>query len=326
MQGGVQHLRRGRLTFGVARTARRGIHNNPQNNANLPMPFPDAVQEFSVATSGLTAQNGIHSGASVNVVTRSGTKAFHGNLFELLRDRRFNATDPFARLGPDGKRVDDGLNRHQCGGTLGGPIVRDQALFFSGGYPGHATAPAAIREHRVCVPTAAMIAGDFTAFASPACQGRQVNLTGPFVGNRISPSAFSPAAMNLVRRLPPTTDPCGQITYTTSDDRDERQAVGRVDYQLNQNHSIFGRYMMTAHKKPAPFAQDPDNVLTVGTPGLDNLAQSFAGGSTIVFSNNMVNSVRFAFNRTAIDRSSPAWFSPEDLGSSSTATSPAKWC
>ena len=73
--------------------------------------------------------------------------------------------------------------------------------------------------------------------------------------------------------------------------------------------------MMTAHKKPAPFAQDPDNVLTVGTPGLDNLAQSFAAGSTIVFGNNMVNSLRFAFNRTAIDRSSPAWFSPDDLGS-----------
>ena len=313
MQGGVNISVAGGLTFGVAYLLDGAMHNNPQNNANLPMPFPDAVQEFSVATSGLTAQNGIHSGASVNVVTRSGTNAFHGNLFEVLRDRRFNATDPFARLGPDGKRVDDGLNRHQYGGTLGGPIVRDR-LFFFGGYQGTRLRqqPSA---NIAYVPTAAMIAGDFTAFASPACQGRQVNLAGPFVGNRISPSAFSPAAMNLVRRLPTTTDPCGQITYTTSDDRDERQAVGRIDYQMNQNHSIFGRYMMTAHKKPAPFAQDPDNVLTVGTPGLDNLAQSFAGGSTIVFSNNMVNSVRFAFNRTAIDRSSPAWFSPDDLGS-----------
>ena len=312
MQGGVSISVAGGLSFGVAYLLDGAMHNNPQNNANLPMPFPDALQEFSVATSGLSAQNGMHSGASVSAVTRSGTNSVHGNLFEFVRDRRFNATDPFARIGPDGTRVDDGLNRHQYGGTLGGPIVRDR-LFFFGGYQGTRLRqqPSA---NIAYVPTPAMLAGDFTAFASTACQGRNVTLSAPFVGNRVSPALFSPAALNLVRRLPSTTDPCGQITYTTSDDRDEGQAVGRLDFQLNQNHSLFGRYMMTFHQKPAPFAQDPGNVLTTGTPGLDNLAQSVAAGSTVVFSNTMVNSVRFAFNRTAIDRSSPAWFSPKDLG------------
>jgi hypothetical protein len=313
MQGGVSISVAGGLSFGVAYLLDGAMHNNPQNNANLPMPFPDALQEFSVATSGLSAQNGIHSGASVNAVTRSGTNAFHGNAFEFLRDRRFNATDPFARIGSDGERVDDGLNRHQYGGTIGGPIVRDR-MFFFGGYQGTRLRqqPSA---NIAYVPTAAMLAGDFTQYASTACQGRSVTLGAPFVGNRVAPALFSPAALNLVRRLPTTTDPCGQITYTTSDDRDEAQAVGRVDYQLSQDHSLFGRYMMTAHQKPSPFAQDPDNVLTTGTPGLDNLAQSVAAGSTRVFGNNMVNSIRFAFNRTAIDRSSPPWFSPRDLGS-----------
>jgi hypothetical protein len=313
MQGGVNISVAGGLSFGVAYLLDGAMHNNPQNNANLPMPFPDALQEFSVATSGLSAQNGVHSGASVNAVTRSGTNAFHGNAFEFLRDRRFNATDPFARRGSDGKRVDDGLNRNQYGGTIGGPIVRDRMFFFAG-YQGTRLRqqPSA---NIAYVPTAAMLAGDFTAFASPACQGRSVTLAAPFVGNRVDPALFSAAARNLARRLPATTDPCGQITYTTSDDRDEQQAIGRVDYQWSQNHSLFGRYMLTGHQKPAPFAQDPDNVLTTGTPGLDNLAQSFAAGSTVVYGNNMVNSIRFAFNRTAIDRSSPAWFSPKDLGS-----------
>jgi hypothetical protein len=313
MQGGVNISVAGGLTFGVAYLLDGAMHNNPQNNANLPMPFPDALQEFSVATSGLTAQNGIHSGASVNVVTRSGTNVFHGSFFEVLRDRRFNATDPFARIGSDGKRVDDGLNRNQYGGTLGGPIVRDR-LFFFGGYQGTRLRqqPSA---NITYVPTPAMLAGDFTAFASAACQGRNVTLGAPFAGNRVSPALFSRAAVNLARRLPRTDDPCGQITYTTSDNRDEGQAVGRVDVQQSANHSLFGRYMATFHQKPAPFSEAPDNVLTVGTPGLDNLAQSAAAGSTMVFGNNTVNSLRFAFNRTSIDRSSPPWFAPRDLGS-----------
>src|SRR5215212_8650374 len=109
------------------------MHNDPYNNLNFPLPFPDALQEFSVATSGLSAQNGVHSGAAVNAVTKSGTNRFSGNAFEFLRDHRFNATSPFAAIGPDGRHIDDGLKRSQFGGTLGGPIVRDH-LFFFGAY------------------------------------------------------------------------------------------------------------------------------------------------------------------------------------------------
>ena len=72
------------------------MHNNTYDNSNLPFPFPDALQEFSVATSGLSADNGMHSAASVNAVTKSGTNSFRGNAFEFLRDRRFNAKSPFA--------------------------------------------------------------------------------------------------------------------------------------------------------------------------------------------------------------------------------------
>jgi hypothetical protein len=313
MQGGVSISVAGGLPFGVAYMLDGATHNNPQNNANLPMPFPDALQEFSVATSGLSAQNGVHSGASVNAVTRSGTNAFHGNAFEFLRDRRFNATNPFAVVGPDGDRVDDGLNRNQYGGTLGGPIVRDK-LFFFGAYQGTRVRQQPAEEVDF-VPTAAMLAGDFSTYASAACQGRNVTLAAPFAGNRINPALFSPAALNLARRLPATDHPCGEITYQTSNSSDQAQGVGRIDYQLATNHLLFGRYLITSFDEPSPFSLSPDNVLTTGTPGLDNLAQSVATGSTLVFGNNMVNSFRFAFNRTAIDRSSPPWFEPKDLGS-----------
>jgi len=115
--GGVNISVAGGLPTGVGYTLDGATHNNPQQNANLPLPFPDALQEFSVATSGLSAQNGMHSGASVNAVTKSGTNNLHGNGFEFLRDHRFNATNPFAAIDPKtGKRRDDGLLRNQFGG------------------------------------------------------------------------------------------------------------------------------------------------------------------------------------------------------------------
>src|SRR5215216_1484670 len=182
--GGVRISVAGGLPTGVGYTLDGATHNNPQENVNLPLPFPDALQEFRVATSGLSAQYGFHSAASVNAVTKSGTNRFSGNAFEFLRDHRFNATSPFAAIGPDGKHLDDGLKRNQFGGTLGGPIVRDH-LFFFGAYQ------ATVLRQRPAsniafVPTPAMLAGDFRDFTSPQCNGgRQVNLRAPYVNNQI---------------------------------------------------------------------------------------------------------------------------------------------
>jgi hypothetical protein len=313
MQGGVSISVAGGLSFGVAYQLDGAMHNNPQNNSNLPLPFPDALQEFSVATSGLSAQNGMHSGASVNAVTKSGTNNYHGNAFEFLRHHRFNATNPFAAVGADGKRLDDGLKRNQYGGTLGGPIARDRLFFFAAFQGTSVTQRPA--DNKAFIPTAAMMAGDFTAFASPACNaGRQITLRAPFVNNTINPALFSPAAVNLAKRLPSTTDPCGETTYVTTNDSTQNQTVGRLDYQLRANHSLFGRYMLTSHDEPAPFSRS-QNVLTTGTPGLDNLAQSLAIGETAVLGNNTVNALRFAFNRTSIHRGTPPFFDPHDLGS-----------
>jgi hypothetical protein len=320
MQGGVAYSVAGGQSFGVAFLLDGAMHNDPQNNLNLPLPFPDALQEFRVATSGLTAENGMHAGASVNAVTKSGTNRFSGNVFEFLRDHRFNAINKFALKRPDGKQQDDGLVRNQFGGTLGGPLIQNK-LFFFGAYQGTLVrqTPAA---NIAFVPSAAMLAGDFTSFASPACNGgRALTLRGGFENNRIDPARFSPAALNLAKRLPGTTHPCGEIAYTTTEDSTEGQALGRIDYQLTSNHSLFGRYMATSVKNPTPLTRS-DSVLSLyntsraaGIPGLDKLAQSLAIGDTYVSGSNMVNSLRFAFNRTAIDRLDTPLFDPYALGS-----------
>ena len=67
------------------------------SNTNDPFPFPDALQEFSVQTNSFDAQYGNNAGAVVNVVTKSGTNQFHGDLFEFVRNGYFNAQQLFRR-------------------------------------------------------------------------------------------------------------------------------------------------------------------------------------------------------------------------------------
>src|SRR5262245_16282190 len=106
----------GGLNNGVSYLLDGGTHNDPFNGLNLPLPFPDALQEFRVETSALSAQYGQHSAGAVNVVTKSGTNNFHGSLFEFVRNGKLNARNPFAVKK-------DSLKRNQYGGTVGGPVV-----------------------------------------------------------------------------------------------------------------------------------------------------------------------------------------------------------
>jgi hypothetical protein len=153
------------------------------------------------------------------------------------------------------------LQRNQFGGTFGGPIVQNK-LFFFGAYQGTTVRqqPAA---NIAWVPNPAMLAGDFTTFASPACNnGQQITLRGGFADNRIDPARFSPAALNLLKKLPSTTDPCGQITYAFRNDSDQMQSIGRVDFQRTKDDTIFGRYMATSFTAPIPM-REGDTILSL---------------------------------------------------------------
>ena len=120
-----------------------------------------------------------------------------------------------------------------------------------------------------------MLAGDFTAFTSPQCNGgRQVALRAPYVNNRIDPALFSPAALNIAKRLPSTTDPCGQITFDVKGDRDEKQTLARIDYQASAKHSFFGRYFLTRFTQPSGYAGGSDNVLKTVNQGANDWSHS----------------------------------------------------
>src|SRR3954454_11596684 len=208
-----------------------GTHNDPFNSLNLPTPFPDALQEFKVETSALPARYGYHAASAVNLVTKSGSNQIHGDAFEFIRDYHFNARNFFA---PER----DSLTRNQFGGTVGAPIIKNK-LFFFGGYQGRIekSNPATTISF---VPTQAMLNGDFTAITSPACNGgRQVNLSAPFVGNRIDPSRLSSVSLNLLQHVPVSDDPCGRLQYGVPNNSTEHQGLGKVDYTFSANQSFF---------------------------------------------------------------------------------------
>jgi hypothetical protein len=285
----------GGLRTGTAYTLDGGMYTDMFDHLNLPFPFPDALQEFGVATSGLSAESGVFSGASVNAVTKSGTNSFHGNAFDFVRDRRFNATAAFAAIGPDGKKKDDGLNRNQFGGTVGGPIVQNK-LFFFGGYQ-RTRARQVTADSVAFVPTAAMLAGDFTAAASPACNGgRQVNLTAPFAGNRINPALLHPAAIKIANSgfIPASTDPCGEIRYSVPLDDNDEQFVFKADYQITPNQSIFGRYIDDYERRPGTLDRTHNLLAIVNSNRPKNFkhAQTYAFGLTQVLGAGTVNTLR----------------------------------
>jgi hypothetical protein len=282
-----------------------GSHNDPFNNLNLATPFPDAIQEFKVETSALPARYGHHAASTVNVVTKSGSNKISGNIFEFNRNHRFIEKNYFAP-------AKDTLSRNQFGGTLGGPIKKDKLFFFTG-YQGRIekSNPPEVLSY---VPTADMRNGDFTTFASPACNaGRQVTLNAPFVGNKVDPSRLNPVAVNFLKYLPVPTDPCGAIRYGIPNNNTEHQALGKVDYAISARQNAFARYFYAVYDNPATY--DGKNVLTLSRTGQNNKVHSLVLGHSFELSSNIINSLHVTFNRTLNDRPLPEYFSATDLGS-----------
>ena len=283
-----------------------GNHNDPGVALNLPMPFPDALQEFKVETSGLPAQYGLHSSGAVNAVTKSGTNEFHGSLFEFVRNGSLNARNAFAL-------DNDGLKRNQFGGTIGGPVLRNK-LFFFAGYQGtlQRSRPSTQRSF---IPTAAMIAGDFTAVTSAACNnGRPVTLNLPFVNNMVNPALFSRVALNLVRHplFPTTNDPCGEVQYGRRVSVDEHITIGKMDYQLSEKHSLFGRYMEARRSIPTDF--DGTNILSLSDGIVDQPVYSLVLGDTYLIGSEIVSSFRGTLNRMKTEKYPPDTFDLTELG------------
>jgi hypothetical protein len=262
---------------------------------NLPLPFPDALQEFSVQTSTIAPQFGSKSGGVVNAVTKSGANKIHGDVFEFLRNGAVNARNFFAAST-------DTLKRNQFGGTVGGPIKADK-LFYFGGYQGTRvrTAPGT---SVFFVPNAAMLAGDFSTLESPTCGNSRTLVnpsTGqPFAGNYIDPKLFNSSALEVINKyIPLSSDPCGETLVGIPNLNSEDQYVGRVDWIASSRNSFFGRYFNATYHQPPYFN---GNLLT-SNRGVVDMVQTMTLGDAYTFSLSLLNSLHLTWSRDRIDRS-----------------------
>src|SRR5262245_21735022 len=221
-------------------------------NYNLPFPFPDAVQEFSVETSNKGLDSGNSSAGAVNVVTKSGTNSVHGNGFWFVRNTELNASNFFSRQ-------QDRLKRNQAGFTLGGPLRKDK-LFAFGGFQNLWIRTAA-GDTRAQTLTAAERRGDFSS--NPiTIYDRDAGT--PFPNNTIPQSRFSPAAVKLLG-VSPIPDADGFTRYTISLPENGRQYIGRLDYVHNDKHSLMFRAFL--NDQVNPYHSPHDNIHASRTQG-----------------------------------------------------------
>ena len=146
---------------GVAFYLDGGNNITEMRNYGNPAPNPDAVEEFRVETSAFGAQYGQFSAGVVSVITKSGTNQWHGSLFEFNRNTDFNANTWAPAHNAAGKIIVSPYHRNQFGGTVGGPIKKNDAFFFFS-YGGLRQVTSNIYTGAI-TPTAAERLGDFTA-------------------------------------------------------------------------------------------------------------------------------------------------------------------
>lgn len=280
-----------------------GTHNDPLSNQNLPLPFPDTIEEFKVETSSLPAQYGTHPSGAVNVVTKSGTNSFHGDAFEYVRNYIFDAKN--TSYDSDGlPYVRDDLKRNQFGGTLGGPIMKDKLFFFLGWQDTiqRATVPAS-----TTLPTAAMLNGDFSAYALN-CNRNLLAFplgapfgTGGSLPNTTNPANLSPVILALESHFPVPTNPCGIYNYQTPESFTENQGLGRIDYHSSSKNTFFGRYFITNWNQPPGQNNLPASaggLLIGGIDGAFDRVQNLTLGDTYLISSTVVNSIHVTGNRS----------------------------
>ena len=289
-----------------------GDNTDAMSNVNMPFPFPDALQEFSIETSAVSSRFGTHPGATVNAVTKSGSNRFHGDLFEFIRNGDMDARNFFAPMH-------DTLKRNQYGGTVGGKIIKDK-LFFFGGFQG--------TRNRQNPPQST------DAYSHRGDAERRLQHDGGPRATRKALTLTNP----LRRHLPEQPDSAHATEPGRGGAGDEVFAGGSAATvrQCDLRHSANRRFersssgASTGCRTPStPFldgispttGSNPpvfigNNLLTTTSPGNFELAQSATIGDTYTFTPNPLNSFHFSFNRIRDNRG------PTDLPISWTSWAP----
>jgi hypothetical protein len=295
-------------------------------------PSPDAVSEFNVVNNGLAAEWSRTSGLVVNVVLKSGTNSFHGNVYEFNRNSYFSASNPFQRRDANGNTfLSPAVNFNDFGGTIGGPIRKNKTFFFGAWETSflHETQP-----RIYTVPTARNRAGDFSdrpdlrpcnaANGVFNCLYDPYSTTGPDAGGHFHRTPF-PSLMIPSDRIDPLSkfyadsfpnpnflDPlqqgpdgcgafCNNFLSAVGSSQTTHNISLKIDHNLTENSKLFGEYLLNpSWYQNFRLPWTGPTAVTTGIAGAQpyrTMNQIFTLGHTYTFRSTWVNEARFSFSR-----------------------------
>ena len=295
-----------------------GFDNNEQQiGFEIIQPPIDAIGEFKMQTNGFGADIG-KGGAVVNVVLKSGTNQFHGNVYEFVRNSAFDAKNYFdsssTPIAP--------FRQNQFGGTLGGPIRKDKTFFFVD-YQGTRIGQSQT-DISFVPPVLANAAagrserdGDFSDLLTgtidpatgydtgqifdPSSYNAVTNTRQPFIGNIIPKGQLDVAAQNVVQLFPSpnvagTSEYLSNPLYVNNQD----QADVRVDHQLTDKDSAFATFDwgVVNAKHPDPFPGTAGGGSFSGN--IQDLALATGVSEVHTFSANKINEFKIGYARYAV--------------------------
>ncbi len=215
------------------------------------IPNPDSVQEFKVQTNSLPAEYGRTGGAVVNVVSRSGTKEFHGVLFEFLRNNVLDANGFFNNRNGRNKAA---FRYNQFGLTAGGPLTpsRERTFFFFSYEGMRQVNPGSAF---FSVPTMAMRKGDFGQAPQAIYDPATIDASGarqPFPGRQIPASRHDPAAVKVLSYYPePNRSGIVNNYFSQAGDTSLHNVYSlRLDHRFSDRHNLFGRVSFVRWQRP----------------------------------------------------------------------------
>jgi len=281
----------------------------------LPTPPPDAIQEIAVNSSQYDATQGNNSGAHISVLTKSGTNALHGSLWEYWQNSDLNATPYFYDAA--GIPIPY-LNRNTFGGTIGGPIIKDK-LFYFGSYQGVRISDAQASTKGVTVPLG--LTNDRST------QGI-INMIQATYGTTITASQINSAASNLLNAKLPNGQyliPSAQYNSTQgvalgydavvegpNTHAKVDQGIASIDYVVSSKDRLSGKYYLQSNPTNNPFGSVGS---LLGFPQqLSAGSQVFSLSNSVVVSPNLTWEQHAGFTRLRAYANTTKEFSPSSVG------------
>lgn len=255
-------------------------------------PSINTVQEFKADNSTFSAEYGRNSGAIVNILTRSGSNQFHGELFEFLRNNTFDARNFFDHCPTGFATCKDGgrpaFKRNQFGASVGGPIFKNKTFFFAS-YEG-------LRQRQgLTFPT---------------------NVTVPTDAQRAL--VTNPTVIKLLALIPPSAT--GAVSGSGTAPVNIDQWTGDVSHTLGPNDVLHGYYAFQKDRRGEPNLQG--NTIVGFGDTRQSHRQIFTLNESHTFGPNLVNEARLGFNRIHILFTPNALLNPVDFGINNGITTP----